>query len=140
MNDSLSTRRNRRWTLILLTICVGMAIAAGVLGIDDNPPGVLSAYLAAIAFVLAFVHRWRTARQFLFLMLGSALGLVLFIVLNNLSAFIAHDPSTAGTFQILMQSIAVAAFFLGTLIFPAGFIIGVIGSIVMFIRNLRRQA
>lgn len=73
-------------------------------------------------------------------MLGSALGLVLFIVLNNLSAFIAHDPSTAGTFQILMQSIAVAAFFLGTLIFPAGFIIGVIGSIVMFIRNLRRQA
>lgn len=139
MTDSFSTPRNRTRTFILLAICGLLAISAWVVGIDDNPPGILLAYLAAIAFVLAFVHPWRTAKQFRRLLYASVLGLVLFIVLNNIFAAVAHSSATAGTLQYLLQGLAVGAFFLGTLIFPAAFMVGAVGSVAMFIRG-RRQS
>jgi hypothetical protein len=58
MIDAFSTSRNRIKTLILLAICGLSAIAAAAVGTDDNPPGILLAYLAATAFVLALVHPW----------------------------------------------------------------------------------
>jgi uncharacterized membrane protein YccC len=56
MIAAFSTPRNRIKTFILLAICGLLAIAAAAVGIDDNPPGILLAFLAATAFVLAFVH------------------------------------------------------------------------------------
>ena len=70
MIGALSTPQNRIKTLILLVICGLLAIAAAAVGIDDNLPGILLAYLAATAFVLAFVHPWRSARKFMFLLLA----------------------------------------------------------------------
>jgi energy-coupling factor transporter transmembrane protein EcfT len=136
--DAFSTPRNRIKTLILLVICGLSAIGAAVVGIDDNPPGILLAYLAATAFVLAFVHPWRTARQFIFLLFSSVLGLALFVILNNLFAAVGHNPATAGMLQNLMQGFAVAAFFLATLICPAAIIVGAVGSVAVFIRSRRR--
>jgi hypothetical protein len=69
--DAFSTPQNRIKTFILLFVCGLLAIAAAVLGIDDNPPGILLAFLAALALILAFVHPWRTEREFLFLLLAS---------------------------------------------------------------------
>ncbi|HLF72701.1 MAG TPA: hypothetical protein VI524_00005 [Anaerolineales bacterium] len=114
MLDALSTPHNRIRTLILLGACGLSAIAA--VGIDDNPPGILLAFLAAIAFVLAFVHPWRTARQFRFLLYASVLGFPLFVILNNVFKAVAHNSATAGALQNLLQGLAVAAFFLATLI------------------------
>lgn len=140
MINALSTSRNRIWTFILLVFCGLLTIAAAAVGIDDNPPGILLAYLAATALVLALVHPWRTTRQFKLLLYVSLLGLALFVILNNVFAAVAHDPSTMGAFQKLMQGLAVAAFFLATLIFPAAFIVGAVGSVVMFIRSRLRSA
>jgi len=119
-------------------ICGLSAIAAAAVGIDDNPPGILLAFLAATAFVLAFVHPWRTARQFRFLLYASILGLALFAILNNVFAAVAHNSATPGALQNLLQGLAVAAFFLATLICPAAFIVGAVGSLAMFIRSRRR--
>ena len=138
MIDALSTPHNRIWTLILLVICGLLAIAAAAVGIDDNPPGILLAFLAATALVLAFVHPWRTARQFNRLLYASVLGLALFVILTNVFAAVAHNSATAGVLQNLMQGLAVAAFFLATLICPVAFIVGAVGSVAMFIRNRRR--
>jgi len=138
MIDIFSTPHNRIKTLILLVICGLLVIAAALVGINDNPPGILLAFLAATAFVLAFVHPWRTARQFRFLLYASVLGLALFAILNNLFAAVAHNPATAGALQNLLQGLAVAAFFLATLISPAAFIVGAVGSVAMFIRSRRR--
>ena len=136
--DVFSTPRNRIKTLILLVVCGLLAIAAAAVGIDDNPPGILLAFLAATAFVLAFVHPLRTARQFRLLLYASVLGLALFAILNNIFAAIAHNSATAGALQNLLQGFAVAAFFLATLICPAAFIVGAVGSVAMFIRSRRR--
>jgi len=104
MIDSFSKRNNKIKTLILLVVCGLSAIASVVVGIDDNPPGVLLALFAAIAFILAFSHPWRTARKFIFLLFASILGFVLFIILNIILDTAAQDPATADALQDLMQS------------------------------------
>jgi hypothetical protein len=139
MIDALSTPRNRIRTLILLAMCGLLAIAAAAVGIDDNLPGILLAFLAAIAFVLAFVHPWRTARKFMFLLLASILGFVLFIILNIILDTVAQDPANTGTLQGLLQSPAIDAFsIIFAMICTAAFIVGVVGSVAMFVRSRRR--
>ncbi len=118
MIQAFSTPHRTR-TIIFLVICALCGIAAALVGIDDNPPGILLAFLAATAFVLAFVHPWRTARQFLFLLIASVIGLALFAILNNVIAAVAHALGTTGVLQKLLQGLAVAAFLLATLICPA---------------------
>ena len=56
MLEALSTPRNRTLTFVFLAICCASAIAAVVVGISDNPPGILLAFGAATALILAFVH------------------------------------------------------------------------------------
>jgi len=139
MIDAFSTPRNRITTFILLAICGLLAIAAVAVGIDDNPPGILLAFLAATAFVLAFAHSWRTARKFMFLLLASVLGFVLFIILNIILDSVAQNPATSGALQDLIQSPAINALnLIVAMICPAAFIVGAVGSVAMFIRN-RRQ-
>jgi len=136
---AISTPRNRTRTLILLAMAGLLAIAAAALGISDNPPGILFAYLAATAFVLAFVHPWRTTRQFMFLLCASVLGFAIFALLNNFFAAVAHNQETPGALQYLLQGLAVAAIILATLICPAAFIVGAVGWVAMFIRSRRRS-
>ena len=139
MSDAFSTPSNRIKALILLAICGLLAIAAVVVGIDDNLPGILLAFLAATAFVLAFAHSWRTARKFMFLLLASVLGFVLFIILNIILDSVAQNPATSGALQDLIQSPAINALnLIIAMICPAAFIVGAVGSVAMFIRN-RRQ-
>ena len=136
MISAFSTPNNRKMTLILLAICGLLAIAAVVLGIDDNLPGIFLAFLAATAFILAFVHPWRTARKFIYLLLASILGFVLFIILNIVLDTIAQNPATTSALQNLLQSPAINAFSITiVMICLAAFICGVVGSVAMFIRN-----
>jgi len=141
VTGAFSTPHNRKMTLILLAICGLLVIAARVVGINDNLPGVLFAFLAATAFVLAFVHPWRTARKFILLLLASILGFALFIILNIIIDTTAQNPAYAGPFQNLLQSPAIDVFsIIIAMICPAAFIVGAVGTVVMFIRNRRRPA
>ena len=139
MIAALSTPHNRTKTFVLLAVCGLLAIAAGAVGIDDNPPGVLLAFLAATAFVIAFVHPWRTARKFMFLLLASVLGFVLYIILNIILDLATQNPATSGALQDLLQSPAADALsiVIAMLCFAA-FIVGAAGSVAMFMRNRRR--
>ena len=140
MIDAFSTSRNRIKSLILLAICGLLAIVSVVVGIDDNPPGILLAFLAAIAFVLAFVHPWRTARKFMFLLLASVLGFVLFIILNIISDSIVQNPATSGALQNQIQSPANDALnLIFAMICSAAFVVGIVGAVAMFICNRRQR-
>jgi len=140
MIEALSTPHNRIGTLILVTICGLFAITAASIGIDDNPPGILLALLAAIAFVLAFVHPWRTSRKFMFLLLAAVIVIVLFIVLNIIIDSVAQNPTTSVAIQALIQSPTTDALIvIIAMLCAAALIVGAIGSVVMFIRSRRRQ-
>ena len=118
-----------------------LAIAAAAVGIDDNPPGVLLAFLAATVFVIAFVHPWRTAKKFVFLLLASLLGFVLYIILNIVLDTAVQDSATAGALQDLLQSPAADALsIIIAMLCPAAFIVGAVGSVAMFMRNRRQPA
>jgi len=140
MTIAFSTRHNRKMTVILLAVCGLLAIAAVVVGIDENLPGILLAFLAATAFVLAFVHPWRTTRQFMFLLLASVLGFILFIILSMISDSIVQNPASSDTLQKLIESpVNEALSIIFAMLCPAAFLVGVVGAVVMFIRN-RRQS
>lgn len=139
MKDAFSTPRNRTITLILLAVCCLSAIAAILVGIDDNLPGILLAFLAAIMFVLAFAHPWRTARKFILLFLASVLGLVLFIVLSISSDLAVQNPNTSiAVKNLILSSFMETMTIIIAMVCPAAFLVGLVGSIVMFIRNRRR--
>ena len=91
MIDAFSTPHDKKLTLILLAICGLLAIAAIVAGIEDNLPGILLAFLAATAFVLAFVHPWRIAKKYLFLLLASVLGFILYQMFRKAPCFSSGD-------------------------------------------------
>ena len=136
MLDSFSTPRNKIKTLILFLVCGLLTIVSVIVGIDDNPPGVLLALLAAIAFVLAFSHSWRTARKFMVILMASLLGFILFIILSIVSDFIVQNPASSGALQNWLQSPANDAMsIILIMICAAAFIVGAFGSIAMFIRS-----
>jgi biotin transporter BioY len=140
MIDAFSTSRNRIKTLVFLVFCGLSATASVVVGIDDNPPGGLLALLAAVALILAFAHPWRTARKFMFLLLASILGIVLFIVLDIISNSNFQNPTISEAIQNLIQNPVYEALnLIFAMIIPSAFIVGVVGSIALFIRN-RRQS
>lgn len=64
MIEALSTHRNRVVTVVFLAIAAALAAAGGLVGIGDNPPGILLAYGAAAVLVMAVVHPWRTSKKF----------------------------------------------------------------------------
>jgi len=136
MIDAFSTRSNRIKTLILLVICCLSAIASTVMGIDENPPGILLALLAAVTFVLAFSHPWRTARKFMFLLLAALLGFVLFIIVSIVSDSIVQNPASSDALQNLIQSpVNEALSIISAMLCSAAFLVGVVGAVVMFIRS-----
>jgi len=136
MIEAFSTPRNRIRTFILLAITGLLVISAWIVGIDDNPSGILLAYLSATAFVVALVHPWRTARKFMFLLLASVLGFVLFVILNITTDSVAQNPATSVALRDLIESPAMNALnVIIAMICPAAFIVGILGSVAMFIHN-----
>jgi hypothetical protein len=138
MIEALSTPRNRKMTVVFLAIAAVLAAAAGVVGISDNPPGILLAYSAAAALVLAFVHPWRTSRQFRYFFYLSFVGFALLVVVHNVFEVVAGRMGGPGFVVAILQGIQVAAFLVAVLICPAALVIGAVGAVVMWIRNRRR--
>lgn len=139
MIEALSTPRNKNRTFILLAVCGVLAIAAAAIGIDDNPPGLLLAFLSASAFVLAFVHPWRASKQFLYLIYASVLGFIVFAVLHNVFDFVASKSGGSGLVPGLLNSASALFFLLACLLCPPALLVGVIGAAVMYGRERHSQ-
>jgi len=131
--------RSRKATLVLITL--GCASLAGglVIGVADNPPGLMLVYLAVAAWILAFAHRWRRPRSFLMLLGASLLGFPLFVVLHNL--FYGLSEMAAG-FVVLghvLGFLEVVFFILAVLVCPPGVLIGAVGSATLAVLRARRN-
>jgi hypothetical protein len=138
MLEALSTPRNRTLTIVFLAACGALAAAAATVGISDNPPGILLAFISAAAFLLAFVHPWRTVRQFARLLGAAAIGLVLFALLHNVFEAVASKHGGAGPLRGMLEGIGVAAFLLAVLVCPPAIFVSAVGMVSMAVRNRRR--
>ena len=149
MLEAFSTPHNRTLTSVFLTACCALAIAAVVVGgvntlpedfkYGRNPLGILLGFLAAAAFVLAFVHPWRTARQFGALYVSAPLGFlilgILAIVFDGVARLLSAAPGLYG----LLQALSYFSVFLAFWVCPSALFVGAVGSLAMFIRNRRRR-
>jgi hypothetical protein len=138
MLQALATPRDRTRTLILLAICGAAAIAAALVGISDNPPGIFLALAAAVALVLAFVHPWRTSREFGRLLVASVLGFILFAVLHNVFEGLADMAKHTAVLHGLLEGLSGAAFLVATLVCLPAFLVSVVALVVVTILKHRR--
>jgi hypothetical protein len=139
MLETFSMPHSRRRTLLLFAVCGVLAAAAGAVGIDDNPLGVSLAFLSATALVLAFVHPWRTSRQFQRLVYASGLGFVALAVLSNVCEAVASEVGVQGLFEGLLNGAGAVFLLIATLLCPPGLLVGVIGAVVISRRERHSQ-
>ena len=139
MIDAFSTRRHTVRTLVLLVGCCLLAVAADGVGISDNPPGILLAFLAVTVFVCAFVHPWRASKQFTRLLAWSALGIIAFAVLHNVFEGIASNLGGPGVVYDVLNGIGGALFLIALFVCPTGLLVGAIGAVVMSRRERKSQ-
>ncbi len=139
MIEALSTHHNRMLTGLFMAACCVSAIAAGVIGVDDNAPGILCAFIAATALVLAFVHPWRAPKRYGLLLLGALLCFVLSGVLHNVFHAVAGNMENARMLAKFLEGLGVATFLLAVLICPPAALVGLVGSLTMLARKHHPQ-
>jgi hypothetical protein len=135
MLEAFSTPRDRNRAFILLGASAVLAAAAAAVGIDDNPPGLLLAFLSGCALVVAFVHPWKTSKQFVRLIYASLLVFVVSVVLHNVFEGVASRVGVSGLAQGLLGWAGGAFFLIATMVCPAVLVVGLVGAVVMSIRK-----
>jgi hypothetical protein len=133
-------RPNRRRTFLLFALsgaCLGAAVLVTLLGF--NPVGLrgllaflargLLELLAVGAFVVAFPHPWKTAKEYLRLIYASAAGLAVCVVLANAFEWLAATVGSSGVLHSTLDGASLICFFGALLVCPAGLLIGVIGAL-----------
>ena len=125
----MNTIFKQKSTYVYLAISIILIVAALIIGIDDNPPGIIIFFLGSIVLVIAFTHKWKRAKPYLFLVLFSLLGVVISGILHNVLEGIGGEGTILG--------IVGAAFFLIALfICPACLVVGIVGSIVRALKKV----
>ena len=137
-------KKARKITLTLLL--VGVILLVTVFGFrvgfgpnDLLPTGAVLTYTAAVALVLAFVHRWRRARKFLILAAASVAGFFLFAVLENLSYALGQMAADASFGRHLGEFSHGFFFCIAVFVCPAGLFVGIVGSFVVAAVNFRKR-
>jgi hypothetical protein len=136
MLQAFSTSANRIWTFRLLALCVVLALAAVIVGIADNPPGILLVFLAAIAFVLAFVHPWQNPKQYLYLLCVCVFALAVSVVLHNVFEALAGSLGPSALSGRLLGVAGGTFFFIALVLCPAAILIGAIGALLRWLQRL----
>ena len=98
-------------------------------GLNDNPPGLGLAFLAAIAVVRALTLTLRTRRQYELLLLGSLAGFVTVGALHGALEALAQAIKPAWL-RSPTEVTAVACFFAAVFLCPAGVLVGAVGAVV----------
>jgi hypothetical protein len=137
MIPALSSPRNRMRTAQLLAACVALAIGAAAVGIDDNLPGLLMGFLAAVALVLAVVHPWRSEEQYRYLLWGSLAGSMVLAFMHEGFEALAHGAAEPGAVQMSLSGFAVVCFLVVVVLGPPAFVVGLTGTIALAIRRRR---
>jgi len=81
---------SRKLSLTLLAVGFVILVIALLVGISDNPPGIVLLYLAVLLMMLSVVQNWRSIKKFLILAATSLIGVPAFSILHNLFEALAE--------------------------------------------------
>jgi hypothetical protein len=133
VGHAYATAPNRRVTWVLAASSAALVVSALLVGVADHLPGIVLAYLASAAAVLAFSHAWKDAGSFGLLAAGALAAFVVLVVLANLVSGV--EPLVGGVAGTLVGGLAAAAFLGAVLVCPAAFVIGVAGALLRTVRG-----
>ena len=132
---SPSTRRFDRRTLgLMLTGLILLAFAA-TLGIEDNWPGIVAAYLGMLVIFLPFALRWKKPKSFIRLFLGSLAAFVVLAVIHNLFEAAGQYSSDLGFWASVLNGLGGLFFLIATLVCPVMMLIGFFGTVFLSMRG-----
>lgn len=134
--DSLFNPTNRKLTFILLGSGVLMILLAMLIGVSDNPPGIAVLFTGMILTFLAFVHYWRSAKAYLWLMLFSLLGGVVFAVLHNLLDALSVSLADISFLPNVIEVFSAMCFLIAVLVCPVGLVVGFLGALLTYFLNM----
>ena len=137
LSNSSGDRGRLKITLILLALSGILLIAAFVIGVAENPPGIILLYAGIFALILAFVYRWREVKKFKLLTLFSFIGIPIFVVLHNLSEVLGEKSADIILLYYLLMGWSVLSFLVAVIVCPAGLITGIIGIVVLTVKTRR---
>jgi hypothetical protein len=113
-----------------------LVVAAALVGIADNPPGVALLYLAGLSGVLAVAHRWKTPKKFGFLLLMAVLGFFIMVVVHNFAEVGAEKIPHLPVLAFLLTAVSVIGFLAAVIVCPMAGLVGFFG----WMATLRRKA
>jgi hypothetical protein len=116
-----------------------LLIAAFIVGISGNPPGLALCYLATVSLILAFVHTWRKVKYFLILLGGSVIGFAVFAVLHNVFYALAEISSDIVVLSQMLKFLDATSFLVAIFVCKAGFLISAVGSLVMAVAYFKKK-
>jgi hypothetical protein len=126
------------WTTLAFLAAGSLALGAGlIVGIGDNPPGLVLCYIAATAFLLAFAHNWRKVKSFLLLLGASLVGLPLFAILHNLFYALGVLASGLAVVGPVLVVLEIASFVVAIFFWPPGILVGALGAAALAISHTR---
>jgi hypothetical protein len=131
---------NRTLTIVFLVAGCTLLVIALVVGIADNAPGIALLYLASLAGVLAFVHRWRTVRRFVLLAVASIVGVPVFALLHNVFYALSQSASDIVPLSQALKVLDAVSFLVALIVCPAGILVGVVGAVLAYVRDKRGRA
>lgn len=134
-----SGKSSQRATVVWVVLCCGFLIAAFIVGISNNLPGLALCYAAAISVILAFTHTWRKVKYFLILLGTSAVGFGVFVILHNVFYGLGEMAGDVIVLSWLLEFLHVAFFLIAIFVCPAGFLVGVLFLVCWWMVELQKK-
>jgi len=133
-------KRNQKTTLTLAAVFCALVLAAILIGVSDNIPGIVLCYLAATIPVIALTLAWRELKKFLILLGVSIAGFFIFVLLHNGFYALGTITSHIVVLSHLIGALSVVSFCIAVFLCPPAFLVGAVGSIALAIKRRKNQA
>ena len=138
-SEESSSRQKLQVSTIGLLAATGiLAGAAALVGIADNPPGIILLYCSGLTLVLAFAHRWQTPDRFLVLFLGAVLGFFIFVFVHNFAEVGADRISHLPVLAFLLSAVSVVGFIAAVIVCPMAGAVGALGWVAKLDKKARK--
>ena len=123
---------NRKITLFLLIFGSLFVAVGSIIGIADNPPGIIVMFVGIILLFFAFIHFWRKEKSFLILIGVSLFGGFVFAVLHNFLDALVEKSEGVFLVPQFLEALSAGSFLIAVLICPVGIFVGFFGALLTY--------
>jgi len=128
-------QQDKKLSLIFLSVFVAFTILASIIGIADNPPGIILLYIGTASLILSFIHHWRSSRKYLIFLGVTIATFVISAILHNVLDGVADQYISMAILKSVVGGLGVVFFLLAVIVCPPAVIISIIGAIKYAIKK-----